>query len=297
MKIIITGGSGFIGTALTQKLLQQNHEVCVLDRMPPKITNPKLTHITTDFSPGTVPNEVCDADAIIHLAGASIFSKWTQEHKHAILQSRVEPIKEMLALCTAQGRAPKVFVSASAIGWYGYTHEVRDEASLHGSGFLAEVCSAWEQEAHTFEQVGSRVVSVRTAIVLGPGGGMMKSALPPFKLGLGGTFGKGDQWFSWIHIDDLVSVYIQALTDATISGPINAAAPEPVTSAQFTKTLATVLHRPALFRIPAFALKLALGEFATAVLGSQRIIPAKLQQLGFVYAYPTLKGALEKCVG
>jgi uncharacterized protein len=294
MIITITGGSGFIGTAITKKLIELGHRVIILDRNPPRIQHSLVEYIATDFSEGTVPDRVVDVDAIIHLAGTSIFKRWTPEYKKLILSSRTRPIQELLDISRRTGKAPRAFVSASAIGWYGYGVEAVDESFAAGTGFLSQVCSQWEAEATSFESVQSRVISVRTAIVLGPGGGMMSQVVPVFKWGIGGTFGSGEQWFSWIHVDDLVSVYIQAVTDESLSGSVNAASPNPVTNKQFVRALGRTLHRPSFLRIPGWALRIVLGEFAGAVLGSQRVIPKKLIDAGFSFTYPTIERALEK---
>lgn len=296
MTITITGGSGFVGTAITQKLIELGHAIIILDRNPSRIIHPSVEFVRTDFTEGTVPDRVVDVDAVIHLAGVSVFKRWTTEYKRLILESRTRPIQELLRIARSTGKAPRVFVSASAIGWYGYGMESVDESAPAGKGFLSQVCSEWEKEALSFEGVASRVVSIRTAIVLGPGGGMMSQVIPIFRRGLGGTFGSGRQWFSWIHLDDLVSVYVKAVTDESLSGPINAASPNPVTNRQFVRALGHALRRTAFWRIPGFLLRIVLGEFADAVLGSQRVIPKKLADAGFEFRYPSVDQALMRCM-
>lgn len=292
MIITITGGSGFVGTAITQKLIELGHRVIILDRNPSSIHHSSVEYIATGFSPGTVPDRVVDVDAIIHLAGVSIFKRWTPEYKKLILTSRTRPIQELLSISRKTGKSPRAFVSASAIGWYGYSIDLVDESTPVGTDFLSGVCSEWEAEAASFESVGSRVVSVRTAIVLGPRGGMMSQVIPIFKWGMGGVFGSGKQWFSWIHLNDLVSIYVKAATDGTLSGPVNAASPNPVTNRQFVRALGHVIHRPTFLRIPGWVLRIVLGEFAGAVLGSQRVAPKKLADAGFLFAYSTIEKAL-----
>lgn len=296
MVITITGGSGFVGTVITRKLVELGHNVIILDRNPSRIQHSLVEYIATDFSENTVPDRVVDVDAVIHLAGVSVFKRWTPEYKKQILDSRTRPIQQLLKISRKTGKAPRAFVSASAIGWYGYGINTVNESDPAGTGFLSEVCSQWEVEAKSFESVGSRVVSVRTAIVLGPGGGMMSQVIPLFRWGIGGTFGSGKQWFSWIHVDDLVSVYLRAVTDQVLSGPVNASSPNPVTNKEFVRVLGRVLHRPSFLRIPGWALRIVLGEFATAVLGSQRVIPKKLTDAGFSFSYPHLEKALSETV-
>ena len=289
MKIALTGGSGFIGTALTRKLIKEGHEVVVYDRIAPKVIDPLVSFVSVNLAENAAPDSLATSDAIVHLAGVSIYDRWTESYKKLILSSRIASTRSIIECCRRANHKPDVFVCASAVGYYGDQGETMlDENGQAGEDFLAGVCKSWEYEASQIESLGIRRVSIRTAIVLGPGGGMMSKLVPLFIWGLGGRLGNGRQWFSWIHIDDLVNSYYQAIMNRELSGPMNASAPEPITNRQFTKELAQVLHRPAFWIVPAWTLRIILGEFARAVLGSTRVVPTKLLGQGFVFNYPTI---------
>ena len=293
MKIALTGGSGFIGTALTRKLVKEGHEVIVYDRIAPKVTDPLVSFVSVNLAEDGAPESLAQVDAIVHLAGVSIYNRWTESYKKLILSSRKASTQSIVEVCRRFERKPQVLVCASAVGYYGDQGDtiIREDANA-GNDFLAEVCKVWEYEASQIESLGIRRVSIRTAIVLGPGGGMMSQLVPLFKWGFGGRLGTGRQWFSWIHIDDLVNIYYQAIMNRELSGPVNASAPEPVTNRQFTKELGRALNRPAFWIVPAWVLRIMLGEFVRAVLGSTRVVPAKLLDQGFVFTYPTIGEAL-----
>ena len=289
MKIALTGGSGFIGTALTRKLIKEGHEVVVYDRIAPKVIDPLVSFVSVNLAENAAPDSLATSDAIVHLAGVSIYDRWTESYKKLILSSRIASTRSIIECCRRANHKPDVFVCASAVGYYGDQGETMlDENGQAGEDFLAGVCKSWEYEASQIESLGIRRVSIRTAIVLGPGGGMMSKLVPLFIWGLGGRLGNGRQWFSWIHIDDLVNSYYQAIMNRELSGPMNASAPEPITNRQFTKELAQALHRPAFWIVPAWTLRIILGEFARAVLGSTRVVPTKLLGQGFVFNYPTI---------
>ena len=289
MKIALTGGSGFIGTALTRKLIKEGHEVVVYDRIAPKVIDPLVSFVSVNLAENAAPDSLATSDAIVHLAGVSIYDRWTESYKKLILSSRIASTRSIIECCRRANHKPDVFVCASAVGYYGDQGETMlDENGQAGEDFLAGVCKSWEYEASQIESLGIRRVSIRTAIVLGPGGGMMSKLVPLFIWGLGGRLGNGRQWFSWIHIDDLVNSYYQAIMNRELSGPMNASAPEPITNRQFTKELAQALHRPAFWIVPAWILRIILGEFARAVLGSTRVVPTKLLGQGFVFNYPTI---------
>lgn len=293
MTLFITGGSGFIGTALIARLLDRGDRVINVDRIPSRITHERLTTIISDFSDDSWKNDLYQADAIIHLAGASIFNRWTDTYRQEIISSRVIPAEKIAYALKSSSHHVVTYISASAIGYYGDTGEILvTESHDPGNDFLSQVCIAWEHTRDLFESQAIRSVSVRTAIVLGPDGGMMKKIIPLFRWGIGGILGSGNQWFSWIHIDDLVKTYLFVLDHSEITGAVNATAPEPVTNKLFTKTLTSSLHRPAWFRIPKWILRIVLGKFADAILASQRIIPEKLEQHGFVFTYDSLEKAL-----
>ena len=296
MNIAITGGSGFIGTALTRKLLDEGHQVTVYDRVVPRFAHERLQFIAANLVTDPAPLSIAQHEAIVHLAGVSIYERWTTAYKQQIMDSRTKSTASIIEACRQSKIKPSVFVCASAVGYYGDQGEkVLDEsanAPIAGSDFLSDVCVAWESAAQQIENLGIRRVSVRTAIVLGPNGGMMSKLLPIFTWGLGGRLGTGNQWFSWIHIDDLIAIYYEAIMNTKLSGPVNATAPEPVTNLVFTQSLGKALRRWTFWIIPAFALRIILGEFAKAVLASTRAVPAKLQSQGFVFRYATIDQAV-----
>lgn len=297
MNIAITGGSGFIGTALSRKLLDAGHQVTVYDRSAPRFSHEQMTYVVANLVTDPAPASIAHHDAIVHLAGVSIYERWTTEYKQQILDSRTKSTLSIIDACKQSEIKPSVFVCASAVGYYGDQGDTSLDESAQpktpGTDFLSDVCVAWEKSAQQIEDLGIRRVSVRTAIVLGPNGGMMSKLLPIFKWRLGGRLGNGNQWFSWIHIDDLITIYYEAITNAQLSGAINATAPEPVKNRVFTQSLGRALHRPAFWIIPAFMLRIILGEFAKAVLASTRAVPAKLQAMGFTFKYKTIDDAVE----
>ena len=293
MKICITGGSGFIGTKLATACVSSGHTVVSIDRTVPAFVPVGVTCIQADLTVDPVPKEALDCDAVVHLAGASIFGRWTAEYKKIIFESRIRSAEALIAAYEKAPRKPSVFVSASAVGYYGDGGEKElPETAEAGSDFLSSVCVAWEKAAYAAENLGARVVTIRTGIVLGKNGGMLSKLVPIFRYGLGGVMASGSQWFSWIHLDDLIAVYLAPITDSRLSGPINAVAPEPVRNRDFTRALGAALHRPAFFAIPYFALKIILGELAGAVTASARVIPTKLTAAGFLYRYRTIDQAL-----
>jgi uncharacterized protein len=273
MNIAITGASGFVGSRVTEKLRQQGPEVHALGRTP------STEHLAS-------------ADAIIHLAGEPVAQRWTPEAKQRIYASRVEGTRNLVNAISNNARRPQVLVCASAIGIYGSRgDEILKEDSPPDSDFLARVVVDWEKAARSAEALGIRVVNLRFGVVLGNGGALAKM-LPPFKLGIGGRLGSGTQWTSWIHIDDAVKLILFAMENGQVRGALNATAPNPVTNAQFTRELARVLHRPAIFPVPPFALRLMFGEMAGVILASQRVLPAAAQAAGFQFRYSDLPSAL-----
>ncbi len=289
MRILLTGATGFIGQRLGKELVRAGHEVVALVRATTSLPFPAEQRLWKN--PGTLEN----IDSIIHLAGESIGKKrWSEEQKSKILLSRTESTKDLWKLVAeAKGRKPKVLVASSAIGFYGDREdEALNENSKPGAGFLANTCSAWEKESLRFREILPRVVILRTGVVLGKDGGALTEMLPIFRKGLGGKLGSGNQWMSWIHIEDIVALYQFALEQASMDGIYNAVAPNPVTNREFTKSLGEVLKVPTFFAVPAFALKLAVGEMSELLLGSQRVTE-KLRALGFVFRYGKLKEALK----
>jgi len=288
MRIVISGASGLIGSALVPHLAARGHEVTRLVRRAAQ-------HNESQWDParGVIDAElVGTSDAVIHLSGAGIGDKrWSNSYKREILDSRVKSTKLLASVIAGAARRPSVFLSGSAIGWYGARgDEVLDETSSSGTGFLADVCKEWEAAA---AGAGTRTVFLRTGIVLSTKGGALKKQLPLFRAGLGGKFGRGDQWQSWISIDDEVAA-IDHLLSANISGAVNLTAPAAVTNADFAKVLGKVLGRPAVLPVPAIGPKLLLGgELADALLFTgQRVIPRALSSGGYQFMHPTLEIAL-----
>ena len=293
MTICITGGSGFVGTQLTSRFLKAGHSVVIFDIVPPRVAIAGVTFYKVDLSKDPIPEVLNTCDAVIHLSGVSIFGRWTEEYKKLIYDSRINSTRALVQHFKTQSHRPGVFVCASAVGFYGDRGEdVLDESQTPGTDFLAHVCVDWETEAQKAEGFGVRVVCIRTGIVLGKGRGMLGTLVPIFRFGIGGRMGRGTQWFSWIHMDDLISIYETAVLDSRISGPVNAVAPEAVRNTELVSSLGKVLRRPTIIPLPAFALRLIVGEFAEAILGSQRVVPTKLTDVGFHYVYPKLREAL-----
>lgn len=291
-RIVVAGASGLIGSALVASLQQQGHTVVRLVRRPAQGTG----EITWDPAAGVLePTALDGADAVVNLSGAGIGDRrWTDAYKRELLQSRLTATDLLARTIAASSARPGVFLSGSAIGAYGARgDEELTEASPLGNDFLADLCRQWEAATAPASAAGTRVAHLRTGIVLSPKGGALKKQLPLFKLGLGGRFGSGRQWQSWISIDDEVGAISHLLT-AEVEGPVNLTAPAPVTNREFTKRLAEVLHRPALLPIPSFGPKLLLGgELADALLYTgQRVLPAKLQASGYRFEHASLDAAL-----
>lgn len=293
MKIAITGGAGFIGTKLTKKFADEGHEILILDHHEPKVALPNSQFVKTDLIHDIPLNEYLSCDAVIHLAGANIFGRWSESYKKLILSSRIDTAKALIDGVKKAGRGPKVFITASAVGYYGDGGENElTEESPNGEGFLAKVCAKWEEVAKSAEECGMRTVFVRTGVVLGKGGGMLAKLIPIFKWGLGGRMGSGKQWFSWIFMDDLLNVYKLALLDNSLSGPVNAVSPEPVRNQDLVKSLGSAMHRPAILPVPGFILRIVLGEFGRVILMSQKVVPKKLLERRFKYIEPKLERAI-----
>ncbi|AYF73864.1 TIGR01777 family protein [Nocardia yunnanensis] len=292
--IAVTGASGLVGSALSAFLSTGGHRVVRLVRHPP------ANALERQWDPRSPAPDLLDGvDAVVHLAGESIAGRFTAAHKQAILDSRVEPTRKLAELAATAGVA--VFVSASAVGYYGADRgdEVLDENSSRGDGFLADVVERWEAATAPAAETGTRVVRVRTGIVQSPQGGTLRLLRPLFAAGLGGRIGDGRQWLPWIGIDDLVDVYHRALWDRDLMGPINAVAPQPVRNLEYTRTLARVLHRPAVLPVPRFGPALLLGregvdELAAA---SQRVLPKRLEADGHQFRYADLDSALRHVLG
>lgn len=294
MKIAIAGGTGFIGEPLVRALLARGDDVVVLTR------NPSHVHAGRAVAwDGAWQQEVAQADAVINLAGENVGGgRWTAERKRRVLESRVRATQSIVDALKKEPGRQRVLVNASATGYYGLRgDETLDEQSSSGDGFLADVVRQWEQVARGAEDV-ARLVILRFGVVLGAGGGALGKMLLPFKLGLGGRLGSGEQWMPWVDREDVIRMVLWAIDRKESRGVYNVTAPEPVRNRDFTRALGAALHRPAVLPAPAFALKLALGaEMASEMLlGGQRVLPVRATSEGFTFAYPTLAAALQHAV-
>jgi uncharacterized protein len=275
MKVALLGASGFVGRHLAPALRERGDEIVAASLR----------------DPAAAASVAAACDAIVNLAGEPLARRWNASVKRRIEESRVDRPRRFVEALSERSRRCTVYVSASAVGYYGTSEtETFVEESPPGNDFLARVCVGWEREARRATDLGMRVALIRTGIALGTDGGALEKILPPFRLGAGGVVGSGRQWFSWVHVGDLVRIYLMALD--RIEGPVNACAPNPVTNATFTNALAAALNRPARLPVPAFALRAMLGEGAEMLLHGQRVLPRRTQELGYRFEFPDLKGAL-----
>jgi uncharacterized protein (TIGR01777 family) len=296
MRIIVTGATGLVGSALVRTLLAEGHAVTRLSRGAPRGATPAgVTDVRWDPEAGSVEAEALEGhDAAVHLAGEPIAEgRWTDEKKRRIRESRVKGTRLVAETLAGLGQKPEVLVSASAIGFYGDRgQEALTEESASGEDFLSEVCREWEKSTLAASQAGIRVAHVRLGIVLSGEGGALQKMLTPFKLGVGGRIGSGEQFWSWVDIDDVVGAIRHAIETRDVRGPVNVVAPQAVTNEEFTKTLGHVLGRPTILPLPAFAARLALGEMSDALLASERVEPARLKESGYKFLYPDLEKSL-----
>ena len=295
MKILITGASGLIGSALGARLAAAGHEMVRLTRSTPRGPG----HFRWDPTAGEIDAAAFDGvDAVVHLAGETVAGRWTEAKKRRIRDSRVLGTRLLAETAAAYDPRPRAFVSASAIGCYGDRgDEPVAEDSPIGHGFLAGVVRDWEAAAEPAREAGIRVVNPRFGIVQSAAGGALRAQLPLFRLGLGGRVGSGRQYVSWVAIDDVARAIEHALSSDRLSGPVNVTAPEPVTNAEYASTLGRVLGRPALLPAPGPAVRLVLGEFAGELLGGQRVVADRLLESGFEFQHPQLEGALRHVLG
>jgi uncharacterized protein (TIGR01777 family) len=298
MHILLTGGTGLIGRALCRHWAQQGHQLTVWSRRPQQVAAlcgvgvrgiGRLEELATE-----------PLDAVVNLAGAPIADRpWTRRRKALLWASRISLTEQLLAWLEAREQRPRVLLSGSAVGWYGDggERELHEDSPPVSKDFAAQLCGAWEETAQRAEELGIRVVLLRTGLVLAKEGGMLKRLLPPFKLGLGGPLGSGRQWMPWIHLADQIALIDFLLQHEQASGPYNACAPQPVRNRQFSQALGRALGRPAVLAAPAFVLRLLLGELSGLLLGGQRALPIRLQQAGFSFRFTHLDAALEDILG
>lgn len=304
MRVAVTGSTGFVGSALVERLLADGHEAIRMTRgtkaAAPEAALPQLGVVRWDPS-SAVFDSLAGVDAVVHLAGAGVATRrWSNKRRGIVRDSRVVGTRVLAEAIAALGEdAPRTLVSGSAIGYYGDSgEEPITESAKRGEGFLAEVCDAWEAATEPAERAGVRVVKLRTGHVLGHGG-LLKKLAPPFRFGLGGKLGSGSQWMSWVSLDDEVGAIMHAIARDDVVGPMNATAPNPATNAELTKALAAALHRFAVVRVPGFGLELALGKDMARELMffSQRVLPGVLERTGYSFRHAKLESALQAVYG
>ena len=296
MRIAIAGGTGFIGEPLAARLAKEN-DVAILTRNPSRVRagrgvawDPPEQDVWADV--------VAAADVVINLAGENIGQRWTKERKARLVTSRVDSTNALVEAMKSAPPRQRTFINASAIGYYGSRgDEILTESAPAADDFLGRVAKAWEEEAQAAEPLGVRVARLRIGMVLGKEGGALGRMLLPFRLGVGGRLGSGEQWMSWIHINDLVALIAFLMKESTVRGVFNATSPFPATNREFTRALAEAVHRPAIFPVPAFALKMMFGEMSEVLLASQRAIPDAAQRAGFVFQHPDIFAALAQIAG
>ncbi len=296
MVVAVTGASGLVGDALTAFLSTGGHRIIRLVRRPPVNADER------QWDPrNPAPDLLAGVDAVVHLAGASIAGRFTDAHRAAIRDSRIEPTRALAEVAARGADGPSVFISASAIGYYGYERgdSLLTEDATRGEGFLADVVADWEAATEPAVAAGLRVVKVRTGVVQSARGGTLRLLRPLFAAGLGGRLGSGDQWLAWIGLDDLLDVYHRGLYDSRLTGPVNAVAPEPVRNTEYTAALGRVLRRPAKLPVPSFGPRLLLGSQGAQELAEadQRVVPAELQGLGHTFRRPQIEAALAHELG
>ena len=297
-KIVITGATGLIGKKLCKEFIGQGNELTIFTSNIVKakeLIGGAKEYIYWDYNkPEEWKNNINGKDAVIHLAGAGIAGiRWSEEYKKKILESREISTTNLVKAIKESNQKPGLLISASAVGYYGNAgNEILTEESKNGRDFLADVCRIWEESAGRVEEAGVRRVSIRTGIALSSEGGAFKKMLLPFKMFIGGHLGSGKQWFPWIHIDDLIGIYIYALENSSVRGIINAVSPNPVRAKELAKIIGKTIHRPSMFPVPLFALKLAVGEAAESIVASQRVMPKKLLDSGFKFKFENIEKAL-----
>ncbi|MFY9571527.1 MAG: TIGR01777 family oxidoreductase [Blastocatellia bacterium] len=301
MRILVTGATGLIGRSLCASLSAQGHQVVALSRSPETARGLAAVEVHKwEPQSGPPPLEAARCvEAVVHLAGEPIVARrWSENQKKRIKDSRVLTTRNLVEGLRAFNCAPAVLVSSSAVGFYGHRgDEQLGDDSPPGRGFMSEVCIEWEHEAARAADLGTRVVQVRTGVVLSNKGGALPKMLGPFKLGVGGPLGSGKQWFPWIHIQDIVGIFRHAILTSTLRGPLNGASPQPVTNREFTRELGRVLHRPAFLPVPEIALRVLMGEMSEVLFVSDRVLPKLALSSGYHFQFSSLRPALEDLLG
>ncbi|MBD7965364.1 TIGR01777 family oxidoreductase [Fictibacillus norfolkensis] len=290
-RILVTGGTGFVGGFLTKHLTALGNEVFILTRKDKQSDEKGVTYVQWM---GSTEPDLPPIDAVVNLAGESINGRWTDEKKQSILNSRLKVTEELFKLVKKMPKKPSVWVNASAIGYYGTseTEVFTERSSKHGADFLAEVVRAWETKASEAESLGIRTVFTRFGLVLGKDGGVLPQLSLPYRFFAGGTVGSGDQWVSWVHVEDVAKLITEAIEDDQYSGPVNVTSPHPVRMKEFGQVTGEVMHRPHWLPAPSIAFKIMFGEMSMLILKGQRVLPEKAQNIGYTFSYPQLKGAL-----
>ncbi len=294
MTYLVTGATGFIGTKLVDRLLARGDAVYYLARRRSDKLPSQASFHPWDIANKPELNALSRIDVVLHLTGEPIAQRWSDEVKKRIYDSRVDGTRRLVTAIRELRHKPRALICASAVGYYGDCgNDVITEERRPGTDFLAEVCRDWEREAMRAAELGVRVVPIRIATVLGKEGGALKAMLPAFQAGIGGKFGSGRQWVSWIQLEDLVRLFLFAADNTNVSGPVNGSSPQPVTNSEFSQALGKALHRPALVPAPRFAMKLLLGEMADFLFTSLRVVPKAATEAGFEFKYPVLDRALQ----
>ena len=301
MRILVIGATGLIGRPLCQSLTKGGHTPVAVSRSPRKPAGLAVAEVHQwEYQQGLLPDvALAGVEAVVNLAGESIVSRrWSDEQKRIIRDSRVVTTRNIVESLRPLDAKPVVFVSGSAVGFYGDRGDEQvDESFPPGRGFMSEICQEWESEAARATEFGVRVVQIRTGVVLSKEGGALQKMLTPFKLGIGGPLGSGRQWFPWIHINDIVGIFRHAILTPSLAGPANGTAPQPVTNAEFTRELGKVLHRPAFLPVPRVGLRILMGEMSEVLFVSQRVVPKATLASGYKFQFPSLAPALDDLLG
>lgn len=300
MKVAVTGGTGFVGTRLVERLQAEGHQVLLLVRNRAKaqaqFPQAEVVEYTAKVS-GPWQQSISGCDGVVNLAGEPLATRWSDSIKQEVMESRTLGTQKIVEAMAQANPEPTVLVNASAVGYYGTSETaIFTESSSPGNDFLAQVCKAWEAEAEQVKASGTRLAIIRIGIVLGPNGGALERMMLPFQVFAGGPLGTGQQWISWVHREDLVSLILKALTDTSMAGVYNATSPNPVRMSEFCQVLGEIVQRPSWLPVPGFALELLLGEAAKLVLEGQQVLPQQTQSTGFDFQYPTLRPALAQIV-